>query len=61
VIFAGVLFATLLTLFVVPVFYSLLARRTGSPNAVSRELARFEEEARWKAGPAPGAAPSVSS
>jgi multidrug efflux pump len=61
VIFAGVLFATLLTLFVVPVFYSLLARRTGSPDAVSRELARFEEEARWKAGPAAGAAPPAPS
>jgi multidrug efflux pump len=41
VIFAGVLFATLLTLFVVPVFYSLLARRTGSPDAAGRSPARL--------------------
>ena len=38
VIFSGVLFASLLTLFVVPVFYSLLASRTKSPEAVAREL-----------------------
>jgi multidrug efflux pump len=45
VIVAGVLFATLLTLFVVPVFYALLARRTRSPGAVARELERFEGDA----------------
>lgn len=38
VIFFGVSFATLLTLFVVPVFYSLLARRTTSQDAIAREL-----------------------
>src|SRR5690606_37530961 len=32
VIFAGVSFATLFTLFIVPAVYNLLARRTGSPN-----------------------------
>ena len=41
VVFAGVTFATLLTLFVVPPFYALLARRTGSPQAVSRLLERM--------------------
>ncbi|MEM1433180.1 MAG: efflux RND transporter permease subunit [Pseudomonadota bacterium] len=38
VIFSGVLCASLLTLFVVPVFYSLLAQRTRSPEMVAREL-----------------------
>ena len=38
VVMTGVLTATLFTLFVVPVAYSLLARRTGLPGAVSRRL-----------------------
>jgi multidrug efflux pump len=38
VIFSGVSLATLLTLFVVPAFYQLLARNTGSPRTVSRML-----------------------
>jgi multidrug efflux pump len=38
VILSGVLAATLFTLFVVPVAYDLLARRTGSPGDVSRRL-----------------------
>lgn len=38
VIVWGVSIATLLTLFVVPVFYNAIARRTGSPGAISREL-----------------------
>ncbi|MBK1645637.1 multidrug transporter AcrB [Thiocapsa imhoffii] len=38
VILAGVLAATLFTLFVVPVAYDLLARRTGSPGDVKRRL-----------------------
>ncbi len=38
VILAGVLTATVFTLFVVPVAYDLLARRTGSPGAVRRRL-----------------------
>ncbi len=41
VILAGVLASTVLTLYIVPVAYSLLARRTGSPNAVRRRL-QFE-------------------
>jgi multidrug efflux pump subunit AcrB len=41
VIFAGVTVASLLTLFVVPAFYHLLARRTGSPEAVARERERL--------------------
>jgi multidrug efflux pump len=38
VILTGVLAATLFTLFVVPVAYDLLARRTGSPGDVKRQL-----------------------
>ncbi len=38
VIFAGVLTATFFTLFVVPVAYDLLARRTGSPGDVRKRL-----------------------
>ncbi len=38
VVLAGVLAATFMTLFVVPVAYSLLARRTGSPGDVQRKL-----------------------
>ncbi len=42
VIFSGAIFATLLTLFVVPVFYNLLAGRTRSPQWVSRMIEAFE-------------------
>ncbi|MCC5876285.1 MAG: efflux RND transporter permease subunit [Candidatus Sumerlaeia bacterium] len=38
VIFFGVMFASLLTLFTVPVFYDLIARYTRSPMALTREL-----------------------
>jgi multidrug efflux pump len=38
VIFSGVSIATLFTLFIVPAFYALFARGTGSPNAVARKL-----------------------
>jgi multidrug efflux pump len=41
VIFSGVIIASLLTLFIVPAFYHLLARNTGSPHAVARELERL--------------------
>ena len=41
VVFSGVTLATFLTLFVVPSFYALLARRTGSPQAVAKMLARL--------------------
>jgi len=46
VLFFGVSFATLLTLFVVPVFYHLIARRTGSPGTVARKLEELEVQAR---------------
>ncbi len=38
VIFTGVSLATLLTLFIVPAFYQLLARNSSSPKAISRML-----------------------
>lgn len=44
VIFSGVAFATLMTLFVVPVFYRLLARRTRSPGAVAADLDALRSE-----------------
>jgi multidrug efflux pump len=38
VIFSGVTFATFFTLFIVPAVYNLMARATGSPNAIARKL-----------------------
>jgi multidrug efflux pump len=38
VVMCGVLCATLITLMVIPVAYSLLARGTSSPEATSRQL-----------------------
>ena len=43
VIFSGVSIATFFTLFIVPVFYDLFARRTSSPNAVARRLQSMRE------------------
>ncbi len=42
VVFAGVIFSTMLTLYVVPVFYDLLARFTRSPGAIAAEIAAWE-------------------
>ena len=44
VIMFGVSFATVFTLFVVPTFYKLLARNTGSPGAVAEKLGRLRDE-----------------
>ena len=44
VIFSGVLMTTITTLFVVPVVYNLLARKTGSPEAVSRALESLQNQ-----------------
>lgn len=44
VVIFGVLLATVLTLFVVPVAYSLVARNTGSPGDVSRRLEQDYED-----------------
>ena len=43
VVLAGTLAATFFTLFVVPVAYEILARRTGSPGDVARHLAQQEQ------------------
>jgi multidrug efflux pump len=40
VVLCGVISATIFTLFIVPIAYSLVARNTGSPNAVSEQLVR---------------------
>ena len=42
VIFFGLSVATLLTLFVVPVFYDLLAKYTKSPEATAKQIEEFE-------------------
>ena len=44
VIISGVAFSTLLSLFVVPAFYALLAPYTRSPEAVARKLEKLEAE-----------------
>ena len=44
VIFSGVSLATLFTLFIVPSVYNLMARRTGSPNAIARRLQTLRAE-----------------
>ena len=43
VIFTGSIFATMLTLFVVPVFYDMLARFTKSPDWMARQIDAYEE------------------
>ncbi|MDB5471226.1 MAG: multidrug transporter AcrB [Caulobacter sp.] len=44
VIFFGVLVSTMLTLFVVPVFYNMLARFTKSPEFTAKQIEAFEEQ-----------------
>jgi len=44
VIFSGVTFATFFTLFIVPAVYNLMARGTGSPNAVAHQLQAMSAE-----------------
>jgi multidrug efflux pump len=45
VTFAGVSIATVFTLFIVPAFYLLLARRTSSPNALAQKLEVLQTQA----------------
>lgn len=42
VVFAGVAFSTLLTLFIIPVFYALLARGSKPAGAIAREMDAWE-------------------
>ncbi len=44
VVISGVIAATVFTLFIVPVAYSLLARKTGSPGDVARKLEQQDAE-----------------
>ena len=57
VVASGVTAATFLTLYLVPVAYSLLARNTGSPGDVTRRL-EAEEANKGKAFSEPSAAPA---
>ncbi|MDR9469452.1 efflux RND transporter permease subunit, partial [Marinospirillum sp.] len=50
VVFSGVALATLLTLVVVPLTYNLLARKTSSPEAVSRQLEEEQRQAYQQEG-----------
>jgi type II secretory pathway component PulF len=45
VIFSGVLVSMVLTLFVVPAFYSLSARNTKTPDHVARRIRMLQESA----------------
>ena len=53
VIFSGAMFATILTLFVVPVIYGVLARFTKSPEYTARRIEAWEAEEVRGASPAP--------
>ena len=44
VVISGVAFSTLLSLYVVPAFYRLLAPYTRSPETIARELARQQQD-----------------
>ncbi len=44
VIFTGAIFATILTLFVVPVIYGVLARFTKSPEYTARKIEEWEAQ-----------------
>ncbi|MCL4233599.1 MAG: efflux RND transporter permease subunit, partial [Deltaproteobacteria bacterium] len=44
VVFFGIMFASALTLVVIPVLYDLLARNTGSPGEAAARLAKLHEE-----------------
>jgi multidrug efflux pump len=50
VVIFGVAFSTLLSLYVVPSFYALLAPHTASPEALTHELERLESETPEAAG-----------
>ena len=50
VIFAGVLFSTFLTLFVIPTMYHILARNTSSPEALSQQVDEFESQIPYRKG-----------
>mgnify|MGYP003347543597 CR=1 FL=1 len=53
VIFTGAMFATVLTLFVVPVIYGLLARFTKSPEWTARKIEAWEAQEMRQGGEKP--------
>ncbi len=55
VIIAGALFSTLLTLFIVPVIYEVLARFTNSPEHNARQIETYEQAEKHHSQPASGA------
>lgn len=59
VIFSGVAMTTLMTLFVVPVMYDLLARNTSSPQAVAHLLGKLQSKHTADDSAAPTAGGSV--
>jgi multidrug efflux pump len=59
VVFSGVLLATILTVFVVPTFYYILGRYTGSPSAVAKRLTALEDHDRKKTAREAGYKPSL--
>lgn len=50
VIFSGVLLSSFLTLYVVPIAYFWLARKTGSPEQLTRKVEQLDEEVPYKKG-----------
>ncbi len=50
VIFAGVIFSVLLTLFVVPTIYYYMARNTSSPDALSQQIQQHEQDIPYRKG-----------
>ena len=50
VIFTGCLFSTMITLFVVPIFYNLLARFTKSPEWTAKQIETYEEQEKLHGG-----------
>src|SRR5690606_31198729 len=48
VIFSGVCVSTVMTLFIVPVLYKLMARNTGSPQAVANMLKKLQDGIQWE-------------
>ncbi|MBI1407077.1 MAG: MMPL family transporter [Caulobacter sp.] len=51
VIFFGAIVSTMLTVFIVPVFYNLLARFTKSPEHIARQIEAFEAKEDARAAP----------
>ena len=44
VVFAGVILSTIMTLFIVPTMYAMLARNTGSPGRIARAIGQLQGE-----------------